>query len=55
VIAPQTVTEPEHGGNIQWHIDGTMDVITVHRAMPSDPATRREMHRTTIVGEEAIQ
>jgi len=28
---------------------------TVHRAMPYDPASGREMHRTTWLGDEPIQ
>jgi alpha-ketoglutarate-dependent taurine dioxygenase len=38
------------GDTVMWDNTGTL-----HRAMPYDPATRREMHRTTIVGDEPIQ
>ncbi len=38
------------GDTVMWDNTGTL-----HRAMPFDPASRREMHRTTIVGNEAIQ
>ncbi len=38
------------GDAVMWDNTGTL-----HRAMPFDPASRREMHRTTIFGTEAIQ
>lgn len=40
----------EVGDTVMWDNTGTL-----HRAMPFDPASRREMHRTTIVGTEAIR
>jgi alpha-ketoglutarate-dependent taurine dioxygenase len=38
------------GDMVVWDNTGTL-----HRARPYDPASGREMHRTTIVGNEAIQ
>jgi alpha-ketoglutarate-dependent taurine dioxygenase len=40
----------EVGDTVMWDNTGTL-----HRAMPFDPASRREMHRTTIVGNEVIR
>jgi alpha-ketoglutarate-dependent taurine dioxygenase len=38
------------GDTVMWDNTGTL-----HRAMPFDPASGRTMHRTTIVGDEAIR
>jgi alpha-ketoglutarate-dependent taurine dioxygenase len=38
------------GDTVMWDNTGTL-----HRAMPYDPASRREMHRTTIYGQEAVK
>jgi alpha-ketoglutarate-dependent taurine dioxygenase len=54
----ERATRPDHVFQHIWSVGDTVmwdNTGTVHRAMPYDPATRREMHRTTIVGDEAIQ
>jgi alpha-ketoglutarate-dependent taurine dioxygenase len=38
------------GDTVMWDNTGTL-----HRAMPYDPTSGREMHRTTLVGEEPIR
>jgi alpha-ketoglutarate-dependent taurine dioxygenase len=51
-------TRPEMIFRHSWSVGDTViwdNTGTLHRAMPYDPATRREMHRTTIVGNEAIK
>ncbi len=54
----ERATRPERVFQHTWTVGDTVmwdNTGTLHRAMPYDPATRREMHRTTIVGNEAIQ
>ena len=38
------------GDTVIWDNRGVL-----HRVQPYDPASRREMHRTTLVGDEPIQ
>jgi alpha-ketoglutarate-dependent taurine dioxygenase len=51
-------TTPDHVYRHEWSVG---DLViwdnrgVLHRACPYDPASRRDMHRTTLHGEEAIQ
>lgn len=51
-------TEPEHVYRHEWRVG---DVViwdnrgVLHRACPYDPASPRDMHRTTFAGDEPIQ
>jgi alpha-ketoglutarate-dependent taurine dioxygenase len=51
-------TEPERVYRHEWSVG---DVViwdnrgVLHRARPYDPASPRDMHRTTFAGDEAIQ
>jgi alpha-ketoglutarate-dependent taurine dioxygenase len=54
----ERATQPERVFSHTWSVGDTAmwdNTGTLHRAMPFDPASRRAMHRTTIVGQEAIQ
>lgn len=54
----ERATRPELVFSHTWSVGDTVmwdNTGTLHRAMPYDPASRREMHRTTIVGTETIQ
>jgi alpha-ketoglutarate-dependent taurine dioxygenase len=51
-------TRPERVFSHTWAVGDTAmwdNTGTLHRAMPYDPASRRSMHRTTIIGSERIQ
>jgi hypothetical protein len=50
IIARLSDDTPSVGDVVIWDNTGT-----VHRAMPFDPASGREMHRTTWVGDEEVQ
>jgi alpha-ketoglutarate-dependent taurine dioxygenase len=54
----ERATRPERVFRHTWTVGDTVmwdNTGTLHRAMPYDPASGREMHRTTIIGDERIQ
>ncbi len=54
----QRATRPERIFSHTWAVGDTViwdNTGTLHRAMPYDPASRRELHRTTIFGKEVIK
>ena len=54
---PQWATQPQFVLRHHWHVGDLVvwdNTGLLHRAMPYEPTSRRLMHRTTLVGEEAI-
>ena len=51
-------TQPEFVLRHQWRVGDLViwdNTGMLHRAMPYEPTSRRLMHRTTLVGEEAVE
>jgi alpha-ketoglutarate-dependent sulfate ester dioxygenase len=51
-------TTPEHVYRHDWEVGDLViwdNTGVLHRALPYDPTSARDMHRTTLYGKEAVQ